>query len=175
MNNPIHDQRSPWSQDSQKFTSEQFSTERSTFIPAKSSTSAGRNHLATPQTRLIAFVLDGILFSLTLGIGWLVWFFIVAQRGTTPGHDLLGHEIVDHATLKPVGIGKLALRELVVKGFLSWLLASFTLFINYIVDGALILREDRRAGHDLLLGTVVIQVRSTPLLEMLEGLNKSKF
>jgi hypothetical protein len=49
-------------------------------------------------------------------------------------------------------------------------LASMTMFINYIVDGAFLFREDRRTIHDHLLGTDVVQSRTTSLLEKLKSL-----
>lgn len=39
--------------------------------------------------RLVGFLLDGVLAALTLGIGWWIWFFIVAGRGQTPAKQLL--------------------------------------------------------------------------------------
>ena len=129
-----------------------------------------RAALATPQCRLIAFVLDGALISITLGVGWIIWFIAIADRGTTPGYDLMGQTIVDHKTGKPLKLGKMLVRELLVKGVLAWIIASFTMFINYIVDGVFIFREDRRSVHDLIMGTDVVQDRSSAILEKLQSL-----
>jgi uncharacterized RDD family membrane protein YckC len=125
--------------------------------------------LATPQSRLVAYLLDGAIFGFTLGIGWFIWFCLTAKRGTTPGHLLMGHEVRDVRTGLPASVLKMFLRECAVKGIVSWTLASFTLFINYLIDGAMIFRQDRRAAHDYLLGTEVIQVRENTILDKLQG------
>ena len=129
-----------------------------------------QNDLATPQTRIVAFILDAILMGLLLGIGWFIWFVMVAGRGTTPGHDLMGQIIVDRKTGQPLSFGKMLIRECLLKGILSMLLASMTMFISYIVDGAFIFRDERRALHDYLIGTEVIQERSSILFEKLQSL-----
>ena len=40
--------------------------------------------LASQGRRLAGAVLDGFLFVLTLGIGWVIWYLIVAARRTEP-------------------------------------------------------------------------------------------
>jgi uncharacterized RDD family membrane protein YckC len=131
---------------------------------------APQSGLATPQTRIVAFILDAILMGLLLGIGWFIWFVMIAGRGTTPGHDLMGHVIIDRKTGQPASFGRMLIRECFLKGILSMFLASLTMFINYIIDGAFIFREDRRAIHDYLIGTEVIQERSSALFEKLQSL-----
>lgn len=121
--------------------------------------------LATPQSRLIAFALDSIIFSLTLGIGWLIWFFAISSRGVTPGHDLLGHQVVDARTQEPLSAGKMIIRECLLKGVLNWFLASILFFINYLVNGALIFRGEGRAVHDYLISSQVIQIREPKFLQ----------
>ena len=44
---------------------------------------------ATPLRRLMAHLLDVILFFLTLIIGYIIWWLIVLGRGQTPGKQLL--------------------------------------------------------------------------------------
>ena len=128
------------------------------------------SELATPQTRIIAFILDAVLMGALLGVGWFIWFLMIAGRGTTPAHDLMGQVIIDVKTGKPASFGKVFIRECLVKGLLSMVLASMTMFINYIVDGAFLLRDDRRTVHDHLLGTKVVQSHRTALLDKLQSL-----
>lgn len=45
---------------------------------------------ATPLRRLMAYLLDGALFFLTLIVGYIIWWLIVLRRGQTPGKQLLG-------------------------------------------------------------------------------------
>ena len=139
------------------------SHETSKFPKIKSHT-----NLATPQSRLIAYILDVFIFGSTLGIGWILWFSVTAKRGTTPGHDLMGHEVRDTRTGHPASVFKMFLRECFVKGIVSWLLASFTFLLNYLVDGAMIFREDRRTAHDHLLSTEVIQMREITIFDKLQ-------
>jgi len=39
-------------------------------------------------------VLNVVILSFTLGVGWLIWFIIVAPRGQSPGKQLLGMYII---------------------------------------------------------------------------------
>jgi len=128
-----------------------------------------RPTLATPQSRLIAYILDGAIFGCTLGVGWIIWFFTLAGRGTTPGHELMGHQVRDIRTGLPASAAKMVIRECIVKGVISWTLASFTALLNYVIDGAMIFREDRRAVHDHLLGTEVVQIRKETIFEKLRS------
>ena len=45
---------------------------------------------ASPLRRLFALLFDGLLFFLTLIIGYIIWWLIVLGRGQTPGKQLLG-------------------------------------------------------------------------------------
>jgi hypothetical protein len=47
------------------------------------------NNTATPMARLGAHLLEAVLAVLTLGLGWLIWSFIVWSKGTTPAHQIL--------------------------------------------------------------------------------------
>ena len=134
------------------------------------STTHTRRNLASPQSRLVAYLLDAILMGATFGIGWFIWFLLIAGRGTTPGHDLMGQKVVDVITGIPLSVGKMFLRECIVKGILSMITASFTMFLNYLIDGAFIFRDDRRTVHDHLLGSEVIQERNSALFERLQRL-----
>ncbi len=44
--------------------------------------------------RLLGFVLDLVLATLTLGIGWWVWFLVIASRGQTPAKQILKLQVV---------------------------------------------------------------------------------
>lgn len=134
------------------------------------STKASSAALATPQSRIVAYLIDLILFGITFGVGWLIWFFMIAERGTTPGHDLMGQQVVSAKNGDPLSLGKMALREILLKGIFATVLGSMTMFLNYILDGAFIFRDDRRAIHDHLLGTKVVQARSSTVFDKLQNL-----
>ena len=70
--------------------------------------------LASQGRRLGAFILDIALGVVTLGIGWLIWFLVIARRGQTPAKQILGLHIV-RADGTSAGFGWTLLREVVLK------------------------------------------------------------
>ena len=50
--------------------------------------------LASQGRRLAGAVLDGFLFVLTLGIGWVIWYLIVARGGQSPAKQLLRTRVI---------------------------------------------------------------------------------
>lgn len=60
-------------------------------------------------------LLEGVLFGLTLGIGWLIWFAIVASKGQTPAKQLLNVRILDNTTGQLASTGQVWKREFVGK------------------------------------------------------------
>lgn len=70
--------------------------------------------LASQGRRLGAFVLDALLGVVTLGIGWLIWFLVIARRGQTPAKQILGLHIV-RADGTAAGFWWTVLREIVLK------------------------------------------------------------
>ena len=113
--------------------------------------------LAAPETRIYAFLADLAIGFVTLGIGWLIWSAILWSQGTTPGHKLLHQTIVDEKTLQPLTWDRMAIRELLFKGFIGGILSSLTYGLFYLADALFIFRENRRAIHDHMARTLVIQ------------------
>ena len=139
-------------------------------------TALGR--LATPQSRLIALLIDALIFSLGFGVVWLIWFAYLADRGTTPGHHLMGQVVVEADTGESFGWKKMVVREILIKGLLHWILGSFLFMINYVVDGAFIFTKKERTIHDMMVGSQVIQrsdktiIRKLKVDEVDDWLNK---
>jgi uncharacterized RDD family membrane protein YckC len=139
-------------------------------------TALGR--LATPQSRLIALLIDALIFGLGFGVVWLIWFAYLADRGTTPGHHLMGQVIVAADTDESFGWKKMVVREILIKGVLHWILGSFLFMINYVVDGAFIFTKKERTIHDMMVGSQVIQrsdktiIRKLKVDEVDDWLNK---
>ena len=84
---------------------------------------------AAQGRRLAGYVLDWAIAVVSVGIGWLVWFLLVAPRGQTPGKQLLGMYVM-RSDGSRAGGWYTWLRELVVKGIIFSgifaLLGSFT-------------------------------------------------
>ena len=70
---------------------------------------------ASQGRRLGGWALDGLVAVVTLGVGWLIWFLIVAQRGQTPGKQMLGMYIMREDGSRAGGWYTM-LREIVIKG-----------------------------------------------------------
>lgn len=131
--------------------------------------------------------LEGILQVITLGIGWLIWFAIVAPKGQTPAKQILGVYIHDYHTGERASAGKVWLREIVWKlGPTLILGAALSLAANsfngfnfggiYQIIGALwMFGDERQALWDKFAGTVVryhpggFRAPNEAVLEMVDG------
>jgi uncharacterized RDD family membrane protein YckC len=69
---------------------------------------------ASFQHRLGAYALDIGLGVLTLGIGWLIWSFIVWPEGQTPAKKILKLRTINAVTHQPASWGHMAIRELLI-------------------------------------------------------------
>lgn len=113
--------------------------------------------LASAGARLGAYLLEAVLVVLTLGVGWLIWSFVVWGKGTTPGHQILKQFVVKEETGETFSWGRMALREILVKQLLCGLLAGFTFGIFFLVDSLMVTRDDRKSIHDRISGSLVVQ------------------
>ena len=107
---------------------------------------------ATPVRRLFALLLDGLLFILTLIIGYIIWWLIVLGRGQTPGKQVLGIRAVRRDG-SPAGWGTTFVRE-VFKGIVHAFGA-----IGFFADAILLLMDDaeRRSLVDRVVNTVIVR------------------
>lgn len=124
---------------------------------------------STPGRRLVGFVLELVLSTLTLGIGWLVWSLFVWGRGQTPAKQLLGMTVVVAGTRRPAGWWRMLARELLLKTTVGiipllaivfapddsyWSLIAFPLMI--VVHSWLIWDPFQQQLWDKLADTVVV-------------------
>jgi hypothetical protein len=77
----------------------------------------------SPWGRLGAYVLEGLLATVTLGIGWLIWAAMIAGTGQTPAKRLLKQRVINADTLRPAGFAKMFF----VRGLLGGIVAGFAI------------------------------------------------
>lgn len=70
--------------------------------------------LASRRRRLAGFIIDQLILNITLGVGWLIWFLIIAGRAQTPAKQLLSLCVV-RENGRLASYGWMLLREIVVK------------------------------------------------------------
>jgi uncharacterized RDD family membrane protein YckC len=77
------------------------------------------------------------MYSVTFGIGWLIWSLVVWGQGQTPGKQIVKLRVYDKTTGAPVKWGHMALREVALPatlGIVFWALAFFTGLVGRISD-----------------------------------------
>ena len=170
---PITTTGSAFSHSEPTFNAAGFSHQKGSaeFSHPKGSSGSALNTLgalATPQSRLIAFLIDAAVFGFGLGIVWIIWFITLAEKGTTPGHYLMGQVVVDAKTGQIFGWKKMVIREVLIKGLLNWLLGSVVFMANYIIDASFIFTSRQRTLHDLMVGSQVIQYSDKTIIKKLK-------
>ena len=89
--------------------------------------------LASPGLRLGALALDYAIALVTLWVGWLIWFAVIARRGQTPGKQLLSLRLVRWDG-RPTGTARTLLRELALKWAFLWLPYAVLLIVVIAED-----------------------------------------
>jgi uncharacterized RDD family membrane protein YckC len=115
--------------------------------------------LSNPWARLGAALLDVLLISVTLFIGWLVWTLIVWARGQTPGKQICGQRVVMKSTGRAAGWGEMALRDFVIRGLAIGILGQLTCGIVSIVATLMIFSTYHETLWDKWAGTLVVDDR----------------
>ena len=104
--------------------------------------------------RLWATVLDGLLFIVTCGIGWLIWDIVLWQQSTSPAKKMLNLKIVDINTGAPASMQQMLLREVLGKIILS----TVTSGVSTLIGAVLILVGPGRQGvWDYISKTTVVR------------------
>ena len=67
--------------------------------------------LASSQHRIASLLLETVLFSLTLGIGWLIWSLFTWKTGQSPAKKILKIRVFHVETNQPVTWGHMAIYE----------------------------------------------------------------
>ena len=76
--------------------------------------------ITSPGMRIVAYLVEGLLMTVTLFIGWLIWAAMLADEGQTPAKKILGQRVVGATTLQPAGFGTM----LVLRGLVGGLVAA---------------------------------------------------
>ena len=110
--------------------------------------------LSSVGKRFGAYLLDGLLVVVTLGIGWLIWGFLIFGRGQTPAKQILGMRIVSMKTGEP-SWGLTFVREVIAKSII-WVLSILT---AGIVNFWLVWDRNNQQLWDKVTNTIVIDAK----------------
>jgi uncharacterized RDD family membrane protein YckC len=107
--------------------------------------------------RLGGYLLEIVLAIVTLGIGWLIWSFIVWDRSTSPAKQILKMKVVKKDSGLRASYGTMVLRELVGKWLLvNVLIGSLCFIATIVLDFMLVWDQDRQELWDKIAGTIVV-------------------
>jgi len=102
--------------------------------------------------RLLGWLVSGLIVIFTLGIGWIIWWFIVAPRGQNPGKAVVGIRVI-RTNGDAVRTGGMFVRGLA--GALAGL-------IPFYLDELWILWDrDAQTIHDKIVNTVVVRAKGS--------------
>jgi uncharacterized RDD family membrane protein YckC len=107
--------------------------------------------LSSAGKRFGGWLLDGLLFLVTFGIGWIIWSLVIWSKGQSPAKSLLGMRVVRTDTRRAATWGTMFIRDFLIKG----LLVSICYLIQ-IVSAFMILGADRQGIWDKMVNTVVV-------------------
>lgn len=104
--------------------------------------------MATRLSRIGAAIVNALLVFLTLFIGWIIWWFIVARKGQNPGKAVLGLRVIK-ADGSAMNTGSMFVRGLlgIVCGLIPF----------YLDDLWILWDRDAQTLHDKLADTVVVK------------------
>jgi len=111
--------------------------------------------------RLISWLVSGLILFFTLGIGWLIWWFIVAPRGQNPGKAVVGIRVI-RTNGDAVRTGGMFVRGLA--GILCGILPF------YLDDLWILWDRDAQTLHDKLVNTVVVRAQGSEKIVKSGGL-----
>lgn len=109
---------------------------------------------ATAPVRSAAWLLDTVLFVVTLGAGWAAWAWRTSAHAATPGMALLGLTVVDTASGRPASRRRILGRGVHQALALATGVATTGLGWPYAVAGAL--GPGRRTLYDEWTATCVV-------------------
>ena len=108
--------------------------------------------MASRLSRLGSWLVNLLLFVLTLGIGWIIWWFIVAPKGQNPGKAVVGLRVIRaDGTAATTG-------WMFVRGLLGIVLS----IVPFYLDNLWLLWDPAaQTLHDKLAATVVVRAQGS--------------
>lgn len=85
--------------------------------------------LASPWMRLGSWLLELVLATVTLGIGWLIWATFTAGTGQTPAKKLLDLRVIKGDTMTPSTLGHMFWLRGILAGIITGIALPLTLYI----------------------------------------------
>ena len=129
-----------------------------------------RLDLAAQGSRLAAFTLDIVLFWVTLGVGWLLWYLVLAARGQSPAKQIVGIHVA-YEEGNRVGFWGMLQRDWVLRGFVVG--GMFVIVLRFEPSAAWLIGllfaiaalwctwdEARQCLWDKVLGTYVVRTKA---------------
>ncbi|MCA1845810.1 MAG: RDD family protein, partial [Actinobacteria bacterium] len=116
----------------------------------------GAPPLSSLGQRFGAYLLDGVLALVTLGIGWLIWCCFTFSKGQTPAKSIMDMRVVKQDTGVAATWGDMFVRNVVIPIGLGFV-GIFLFGIPTIVCACLIFGGNlRQTGWDRMMRTVVV-------------------
>jgi len=114
---------------------------------------------ASFQHRLGGIVLDATLMIITLGIGWLIWSFIVWGEGQTPAKKILKLRTINFTNGRPATWGHMGIREMLVPvsvSIASTVTGGVASIAWIIIEIVFYFTKDQRTFRDYWVKTAVV-------------------
>ena len=86
-------------------------------------------HSTSPWMRLVGWILEPILFVVTLGIGWAVWAYALGGGGQTPAKKILKQRVIRVDDAQPATLSRMFLMRWFVGALVVPVVATVTLGI----------------------------------------------
>jgi uncharacterized RDD family membrane protein YckC len=108
--------------------------------------------VASRLSRLGAYIVNALLMIVTLYIGWVIWWFIVAPRGQNPGKALVGLRVIkSNGEAAKTG-------AMFVRGVVGIVLGVIPFYLD---DLWILWDKDSQTLHDKVVSTVVVRARGS--------------
>ncbi len=136
-----------------------FSANSYPAFPAPDAANAPSLRYASFPHRLGGYALDTVLAGLTLGIGWLIWSFVVWGEGQTPAKKILKMRTLNATTGTPASWGHMAIREFLVPltvGTAILLTSGIAWIVWITLEIVFYFTKGNRTLRDLWVKTVIV-------------------